>query len=275
VHLPEILGQARLTQDWLKMQPGGFSRWPAFRDFVVGFFSGRTEELWFDRPKANIAAIVFGAFALLVLLARLRLRAFTGRRLLPWLWFAAACLGPLVLDFAQGTYLIAKPRYAATALPAACLLLAAGAACLGPRMRLGIVTLLVLSWAPPLSSIFRNPMRSWSPVRQVAIAAAANTTADDLILVQSIPTGVIGVARYVNSPAPIASWIAQAGRRRVPESIERLIAGRASVRFVRIHDVGAPAPEETWLREHARSLGGTGAVNEPPEEFRPKEGGRF
>jgi hypothetical protein len=66
---------------------------------------------------------------------------------------------------------------------------------------------------------------------------------------------VLGVARYLEADLPMAAWVGQLGRRRVPDDIEALVAGRPRVAFVRVHDVGEPAPEEDWLRAHASLLG--------------------
>jgi hypothetical protein len=40
----------------------------------------------------------------------------------------------------------------------------------------------------------------------------------------------------------------------VPEDLDALLAGRARVALIRIHDIGEPAPEEAWLRAHATLL---------------------
>ena len=77
------------------------------------------------------------------------------------------------IDLMQHTYLVAKPRYAISALPAAYLLVAVGLACLQPRMRIVILVLIVLAWAPHILSIYRNPM-PWVPMREIARAATLN-----------------------------------------------------------------------------------------------------
>ena len=43
-------------------------------------------------------------------------------------------------------------------------------------------------------------------------------------------------------------WVEQLGQRRVPESIQSLIARRSRVFFVLAHPLGEPVPEEQWLR---------------------------
>ena len=70
----------------------------------------------------------------------------------------------------------------------------------------------------------------------------------DLVLVHSIPSGVLGIARYFSGPAAMTSWVGQLGNRRVPESMQTLGSGRSCISFVKIHEVGEPAPEEDWLR---------------------------
>jgi hypothetical protein len=40
----------------------------------------------------------------------------------------------------------------------------------------------------------------------------------------------------------------------VPGSLPELLAGRRAVHLVRVHEVGEPALEESWLRAHATLL---------------------
>jgi|SRR2546423_8048273 len=76
----------------------------------------------------------------------------------------------------------------------------------------------------------------------------------DLVLVHSIPSGVLGIARYFDGAAAMTSWVGQLGNRRVPESMETLASGRTCISFLKIHEVGASAPEEDWLRANAAVL---------------------
>jgi hypothetical protein len=114
-----------------------------------------------------------------------------------------------------------------------------------------MLALILLAWAPNGLSIYRNRFRSWSPYREISDAISVGDSASDLILVHSIPSGVLGIARYASGPAPIASWVGQLRNRRMPESLHTLASGRRRIFFVRIHDVGEPAPEEDWLRANA------------------------
>jgi hypothetical protein len=117
------------------------------------------------------------------------------------------------------------------------------------------VGLLAAAWLPGIGDAVAHRVRAGEPYHAVARRVAAWAGPDDLVLVHAIPSGVLGVARYLERDVPMAAWIGQLGQRRVPEDLDALLAGRARVALVRIHDVGAPAPEEDWLRDHATLLG--------------------
>jgi hypothetical protein len=210
-------------------------------------------------------------FCIVAVLTLWRLRS----RLLTWPWlllalsFLAACAGPLVFDFLQHTYTVAVPRYAIAGLPLAYLLAGAGLACLQPLARSIILILILAVWAPNVFSIYRNRSRNGSPIREIAQLASRDRAPSDLILVHSIPSGVLGVARYADGPARLASWVGQLKTRRVPESITQLAAGRSNVILVRVHEVGEPAPEEDWLRGKAQMAQQRRLETARMVEFRP------
>jgi hypothetical protein len=99
--------------------------------------------------------------------------------------------------------------------------------------------------------MMQRASRSWSPLREVAHALERESTESSLILVHSIPSGVLGIARYYQGEAPLAAWVEQLGGRRVPESFLALARGKEQVVLVRAHEVGAPCPLEEWLRAEA------------------------
>jgi len=250
LRLPESMAAWRITKDWIKWQPARFDRLLASRDIVLQFFWGRSY-LWMDNPKSDNAALIFFGIIAVAMAWRLRIQIFCGKRLLLWLVFGATCAGPLAFDFVQHTYTVAVPRYAIAALPVAYLLTAVGLVCLSRRIRLVMLVLIALAWAPNVVSIYRNQSRNWQPFREISQAVSVNSSPTDLILVHSIPSGVLEIARYANGPAAIASWVGQLGTRHVPESIHQLAAGRTRILFVRVHEVREPAPEEEWLRANA------------------------
>jgi len=71
------------------------------------------------------------------------------------------------------------------------------------------------------------------------------------VIVHSIPSGVLGIARYLEPDVPVAAWVGELGLRRMPDDLAALLTGRHRVALIRIHDVGEPAPEEAWLRANA------------------------
>jgi hypothetical protein len=264
VNLPGSLSNWRITKDWLKWQPPGFDRLAAAGEVVLQSFSGGD----------NRTLILFGVVGV-VMVGRLRLQVFREHRLLLWLSFAAACLGPLAFDLVQHTYAVAVPRYAIAALPFAYLLAAVGLACLGRRERFVMLTLIILAWTPTVLGIYRSGWRTWSPLREVSYAACANGIPSDLILIHSIPSGVLGVARYAQVPAGLASWVGQLGTRRVPESLRTLAEGRTRIVLVKVHEVGEPAPEEAWLRANAVVFDEINLGEGRIIDFRPRGGKTF
>jgi hypothetical protein len=137
-----------------------------------------------------------------------------------------------------------------------------------------VLVLIVIVWAPNVLSIYRNGS-PWLPMRDIAHAASANSGVSDLMLVHSIPSGVLNIARYANGPAAMASWIEQLGNRRIPESLDSLMTGRMRNIFVKVHEAGASAPEEDWLRANAvvsrETHLGLGTI----VDFRPRRGTTF
>lgn len=251
VRLPESLHNWRITEGWLNWRPGNFNRISAAVALVIQFFAGSGQQLWPNHRLSIIGALLlFGSIAALTVW-RLRQQLFAWRRLLLGMTFTGACAGPLVFDLVQHTYTVAVPRYAIAGLPAACLLAAVGFACLHYRVRFIALLLVVFAWVPSIWSIYQIRSRSGSAIREIAHAATTNGSPSDLILVHSIPSGVLGVARYSDGPAALASWVGQLGNRRTPESLHDLAAGRTRILLIKVHEVGEPAPEEEWLRANA------------------------
>src|SRR5262249_361852 len=114
LRLPNSLATFRVTSTWrwLGLRPEGFDRTLAVWDIVVRFFSG-SSQLWRMRPSesVNMAAVCLFGVVAVIATWRLRLQLFVGGRLLLWLVFGAACLGPLVFDLIAHTYSMVHPRY--------------------------------------------------------------------------------------------------------------------------------------------------------------------
>lgn len=172
---------------------------------------------------------------------------------LPWL--AACCFGLLVFDFWRGTYCVLVARYALAGLPAVVILAAAAAARAPRALRAGVLLAFTVLWLPELGRILASPTRKGQPFLQAARELDRNLGARDLIVAQSIPSGVAGLARYLSGPAPVLSWVEQLGVRAVPRDLERWVPRARRVAFVRIHTVGAPEPAGAWLAAHLEHAG--------------------
>jgi hypothetical protein len=251
VNLPRSLEAWRITKDWLSWRPSHFNRVAATLELITQFFDGHGKYLWPGHRVLGIAALTLFGIAGVVMVWRMRIHLFRARLSLLWLPFAAACAGPLVFDLLRHTYTVAVPRYAIAALPGAYLLGALALAGFKFFTRTIMLLLIVLAWVPNVLSIYRLSSRSFEPFREVAQAVSDRDAASDLILVHSIPSGVLGIARYANGPAMMASWVGQLRGQSVPESVHALAAGRRRIFLVKIHEVGAPAREEDWLRANA------------------------
>jgi len=160
----------------------------------------------------------------------------------------------VVFDLLRGTFTSLVPRYALAGMPAAMLLAGVALRHLSPGAMAAFLALVIAAWSPGLYAVFANSSRSWEPYREVGARLQAWARSSDLVIVHSIPSGVLGIARYVGTDVPIAAWVEQLGQRRVPGDLVPLLRGRERLALVEIHEVGAPAPEETWLRQNATLL---------------------
>jgi 4-amino-4-deoxy-L-arabinose transferase-like glycosyltransferase len=255
LEVPASLARWRVTGGWLN----GELPWPQAlgRPFALagGLLSG-TSYLGGWRRADRLVALLFLLLAIWIVRRGLVRRLFSHRRLLLWGWLAAACLGPFVFDLLRHTTTTDIPRYVLPGLPAAMLLAAVAVSQLPPKIHFASLSAILLAWLPGCwSAVTARIPRPWEPYRQVAAHLDSWARSDDVVLVRSIPSGVIGVARYLGRDVPLASWVTQLGLRVVPADLELLLSGRRRVALVKIHDLGAPAAQEAWLQAHARLLG--------------------
>jgi hypothetical protein len=247
----ETFNNWKVTQGWLNWKPIGFHRIRALVAQFTQFFLAEGDGLWRTPPWSTVCSLtLFGLAAALTPRGRFR-QLFSGQCLLLWVWLIAGSAGPTAVDLLQHTYTAAFPRYAITAVPAACLLGGIVLSSVGPRLGLALLGLVVVAWLPGLHNIYRQGSRYGEPVREIAQIISATARQPDLVLIHSIPSGVLGVARYAHTSAAFGSWVGQLGNRRVPESLKTLAHGRSRILLVELHEVGEPAPEEDWLRAHA------------------------
>jgi hypothetical protein len=140
-----------------------------------------------------------------------------------------------------------------------------------------MLSLIILAWLPNLATIYEGDSRKAQPFSEIANAVSSDGNPSELILAHSIPSGVLGIARYANGSAALASWVSQLGKRQVPDSIRALVAGRSRIRLVRVHEVEQQlaAPEEDWLREHAEVFSEMRLGKAVVVDFRPKDSEHF
>ena len=267
----------KVTQGWLEWKPMGFHRVRALAAQFTQFFSADGDGLWRTPPWFALCSLtLFGLAAALAPAGRLRQQLFSGRCLFLWLWLIAACVGPTAIDLLQHTYTSAFPRYAISGVPAACLLGGIVLSLVGPRLNVAFLCLVVIAWLPGLHNIYRQESRYGEPVRKIAQSISATAGPFDLVLVHSIPSGVLGLARYARTSAPFCSWVQQLGNRHVPESLKALAHGRSRIVLVEfeLHEV-APAPEEGWLRATATTVNQKRNETINLIEFKPSTGSTF
>jgi uncharacterized membrane protein len=271
-HLPESLGRWRVTGSWLN---GPLSFGQALSAPVLlgwDLLAGRGVwggSRWLDRFLAAVLVVLAWA------VWRRGLRPLFSQPLqLLWLWVLAACFGPLVFDLLRGTFASLMGRYALAGMPAAMLLLGFVLSRLPLRRHLIFLGLIVIAWLPGIRDVFRNP-RSWEPYVQIGHILSTDAQSGDLVIVHSIPSGVVGVARYMTASVPLAAWVGQLDRRQIPQDLDALLPGRRRIALVRVHHLGEPAPEEDWLRRHAKLTGQRKIQSADLLYFGPKEGTTF
>jgi Dolichyl-phosphate-mannose-protein mannosyltransferase len=251
--VPESLGLWRITAGWsngelsreeLVQGPVGLARYMLFWRAVY-------------RGNGELFAIVLYLLLVAAMLLRGPRRWVTGRPLLLWLWLAGAAVGPVIFDLLLGTTTSRIGRYGLAGLPATILLVALGTSAVPRSARAVFTGLLIVAWVPGYREVFREPARWWQSFPDIAARldtwhGTALTGSSDLVLVHSIPSGSIGVARYLTSGPPLASWTVRLNRRSTPAHLDSLLAGRCRVALVKVHDFLDPSPPaEGWLRDRA------------------------
>jgi uncharacterized membrane protein len=258
--VPESLGRWRVTGQWLAGLPTVPKLLTA--PLVLGWSLVSGRGVWGGLKLADWAGALLVLAAGLPLLRQGREALWGHGRDLLWLWAIAACTGPVVFDLLQGTAASQINRYAVAGVPAGMLLVALALSAMPPRLITLATALLILTWLPGLRDLVRYRSRAGEPYREIAERVGAWVRPGDLVLVHSIPSGVLGIARYLPPDVPMAAWVDQLGQRRVPEDVLVLLKDRSRIAFVRLHEgrsiwyrpVGEPAPEEAWLRTHATLL---------------------
>jgi uncharacterized membrane protein len=246
--LPASLAGWRVTQDWLTVEPRRYRALYTPFEALFSYFSVRVMNAPSTLSRKYLLLTLLGVLVALWMIDWRR----RGRRVvMVLLWVGAACVGPLLFDMLRGTYASAISRYALAGLPAAFLLVAAALGRAPFALRGLVLAALVVVWLPGYQQLYFGKARSRASFHEMAQAIEARRQPSDLILVHAIPSVLIGLARYLDPTAEVASWVGQLGQRRVPDDLEAFAAGRERVILVAPEYGGAPTQQESYLRERA------------------------
>jgi hypothetical protein len=253
--LPASLARWRVTGDWLS----GVLIWPnAVLEPIrlsAGLLGANSDLGGWQQGNAALLAIL--AAMVIVLAVTGAARTMLDRPLLLlWACWIAVAAGPLVFDLARHTTTSTIPRYFIAGLPVAVLLGAVAISHLPRPVSMAVLAAILLTWLPGTwkASRARVP-RPNEPYALLDRRLETWATPGDVVLVRSVPTGVIGVARYLEKDIPIVAWVGQLGTRRTPADLERVLRGHRRVAVASIHTVGAKDDVGPWLSTNARLLG--------------------
>jgi hypothetical protein len=248
-HLPESLAAWRVSAGWIDY-PLTLTR-AVTAPFLLAWSLLSGHGSWGGSIIVEVLLALLYAVLLVYVFRRGVRRVFRPGHHLAWLWLAASILGILAFDLLRGTSTATVSRYAVLGLPAAMLLAAIGIAQLPRRAVMVFLVLVCLAWSSGIRSSFSPLARPHQPFPELTAHLEFADHPPDLIIVHSIPSGVIGVARYLEAEIPIASWVVQLSLRDTREDLLRLLHARCRPALVKIHDLGEPSPAEEWLLRNA------------------------
>jgi hypothetical protein len=241
-----------VTAGWLDEPLGPLEAFAAPLRLGWSFLSGYW--VWGGSLPADLAALVLWAGAAAYVLRRGARDLATPAVQLVALCALAACTGPLAFDLARGSSASLYPRYAVLGLPLGLLLAGLVVSRLPRRAAIAFVAALLAAWTPGLHALFLGPSRPAHRLPEVAQRLEGWRAPGDLVIVHSIPSGVVGLARHLDPETPVLAWVPQLGARD-PAELETWLADHCRAAFVRIHGLGEPAPALEWLRAHATAAG--------------------
>ncbi len=269
LHVPESLGRWRVTQSWLSHPLTAADMFANPVRLAWSYVS--VTGLWGGSRRGNIVALaVYGGLAALIVRERAG-KVSSGDRRFLWFLVLASVLGPVVFDVLRHTNSSSIARYALPGLPAALLLIAIGTSVLPTKIQAAALIALTIVWLPGLRHVFAEPSRPFEPFPLAASQVAANVDDSQVVIVHSIPSGVIAVARYLAPAAPMVSWVVQLRQRDTDDDMERLTSGYRNVALIKIHDLGESSPAEDWLLHNATHKSTFALAAFPKSEIRDFE----
>jgi uncharacterized membrane protein len=278
MHILQSFTAWRVTKDWLK-DPSvvvGEDKYRPFFYLAHNALAPFWDMLTSWRRMAGFAAVG------LALMAWSGRRAIAEGRLLVWLWWLGPALGLFVVDAVLDTYTAAIPRYALAALPATMLLVGILMSPLPRSVYIPLLGLMVMAALPAMHRLFTSEGRNSWGYQRVARLLDQRAGPDQLVLVHSVPSGFLGIARYTHAPTVLALWTQQLrkfeGRNNVKaiaRDVTKLTAGWRKIFVVAIHDVNEPSPELDYLRQHANLVAESRQGRARVAEFLPTDCGVF
>ncbi len=259
-----------LVLPWYALVPESFARWRVTGEWLRQPSSLKTILIApFQLCRRMISPMVLGPHQLLLdlligiavigtLVTAVKHKLFLktwSSELWIWLWILFACAGPSIQDLLLQTSASTERRYGLQGFPAVQLFLAMGMTRMKPYLRRVLLVALLTGYSSGIWALFYAPVREQRNFRELGAQLTSWFQPGDVLIVHSIPQGVLATARYVNAPLPIAAWTGQLSRRKVPDDIERFAAGKKRIALLKIHDLDEDAPEEIWLRQHRKLLG--------------------
>lgn len=251
LHIPESMANWRVTAGWLDTPLT--TQQALLAPLKLAWSMAKPAGTWDpSSPGMWMVAIPVGIAALIALLrGPMRMTLFQGPGLLPWFWLGASILGVIVFDLAQGTQASLYPRYTLPGLPAAALV----GGLLFARLPRGAAVLLLAPiltvWLGSNWAMVREPARAWQPFPEIAEQLDRGTTSRDVVIVRSIPSGVIGIARYMRGDTPIISWVESLRATDAVADLKRVVPATCRIAMIRIHDaMQGDDPAEPWLIEN-------------------------
>ena len=268
VDIPETLARWRVTTGWLDtpLQTREILITPLQQVWSMlapaRYWTGEDPKNWF---------VLTGVGLLFATALRRGGAAFVRPRvLLPFMWLAAGVLGVLAFDLVRGTHASLFPRYVLPSLPA--LFLITGFALSRTPARVVALALILLGvgWVFGIYAM-RGPAHPWQPFAELAARIDERARPGDVLIVRSIPSGVLGIARYMKSDTPVYSWVEQAGGRGEAE-VERLMQDFCRVVLLSIHPVTDVNTVEPLLRARGIAISQEYVRQIPLTYFRAAKG---
>jgi hypothetical protein len=250
IQIPDILGYWRVSASWLDYPLT--RRQMITAPVLMGWSFVSASGVWKSPLAPEFALVALYTVLIIIILRRSFLELFSIDLQLLWVWVLAACFGPVIFDLLRGTNASLVARYALAGLPAGLLLVATVTSWLPRKWNTTFVLLVLIAWVPGIYGTFTKPSRPWEPFPEISAELQSGVGPDDLIIVHSIPGGVLGVARYIKTDTPIASRIIRLHERDTESDMKELVTGRCRVALILVHYLDNPAPEEGWLNEHGR-----------------------